>query len=198
MAPDSLTPGGTATIDVNGRSYRLPQRPTVVVCVDGSEPGYIEPRGRGRRGAVVRAHPARGHEPARRLRGAELHQPEQPLDRHRPAAFGAWHQRQLLPRSRERERGDDERSEVPARRDAVSGVPARRPAHRGDHREGQAARPAGQGTRAGARQGLQLLLREGDQARSLPTASTTCWRWAVCRYPTFTARASASSSSRRA
>ncbi|MGE0422698.1 MAG: phosphonoacetate hydrolase [Reyranellaceae bacterium] len=42
MAPDSLTPGGTATIDVNGRSYRLPQRPTVVVCVDGSEPGYIE------------------------------------------------------------------------------------------------------------------------------------------------------------
>ncbi len=42
MAPDSLTPRGTATITVNGRSYRLPQRPTVVVCVDGSEPGYIE------------------------------------------------------------------------------------------------------------------------------------------------------------
>ena len=42
MAPDSLTPRGTATIDVNGRSYRLPQRPTVIVCVDGSEPGYIE------------------------------------------------------------------------------------------------------------------------------------------------------------
>ncbi len=42
MAPDALTPRGTATIDVNGRSYRLPQRPTVVVCVDGSEPGYIE------------------------------------------------------------------------------------------------------------------------------------------------------------
>jgi phosphonoacetate hydrolase len=42
MAPDSLTPRGTATIDVNGRSYRLPRRPTVVVCVDGSEPGYIE------------------------------------------------------------------------------------------------------------------------------------------------------------
>jgi phosphonoacetate hydrolase len=27
---------------VNGRRYRLPQRPTVVVCIDGSEPGYIE------------------------------------------------------------------------------------------------------------------------------------------------------------
>jgi phosphonoacetate hydrolase len=28
-------------IEVNGRSYRLPQRPVVVVCVDGCEPDYI-------------------------------------------------------------------------------------------------------------------------------------------------------------
>jgi len=28
-------------IEVNGRSYRLPQRPSVVVCVDGCEPDYI-------------------------------------------------------------------------------------------------------------------------------------------------------------
>ena len=28
-------------IEVNGRSYRLPERPTVVVCVDGCEPDYI-------------------------------------------------------------------------------------------------------------------------------------------------------------
>lgn len=41
MSPDSLnTTGGE--IVVNGRRYRLPRRPTVVVCVDGSEPGYIE------------------------------------------------------------------------------------------------------------------------------------------------------------
>lgn len=41
MAPDSIdTRGGE--IMVNGRSYRLPRRPTVVVCIDGSEPGYIE------------------------------------------------------------------------------------------------------------------------------------------------------------
>ncbi len=41
MAPDSLnTAGGDVT--VNGRRYRLPKQPTVVVCVDGSEPGYIE------------------------------------------------------------------------------------------------------------------------------------------------------------
>ncbi|MBL0898629.1 MAG: phosphonoacetate hydrolase [Reyranella sp.] len=34
-----------STIDhltVNGRTYKLPKRPTVVVCIDGSEPGYIE------------------------------------------------------------------------------------------------------------------------------------------------------------
>jgi phosphonoacetate hydrolase len=30
------------TVTVNGRAYRAPERPTVVVCVDGSEPGYIE------------------------------------------------------------------------------------------------------------------------------------------------------------
>ena len=29
------------SIEVNGRTYRLPQRPVVVVCVDGCEPDYI-------------------------------------------------------------------------------------------------------------------------------------------------------------
>src|SRR5947209_2089629 len=33
---------GTGQVVVNGRSYRLPKTPTVVVCIDGSEPGYIE------------------------------------------------------------------------------------------------------------------------------------------------------------
>ncbi len=30
------------TVSANGRSYRWPKAPTVVVCIDGSEPGYIE------------------------------------------------------------------------------------------------------------------------------------------------------------
>jgi phosphonoacetate hydrolase len=30
------------TIVVNGRTYNPPERPTVVICLDGSEPGYIE------------------------------------------------------------------------------------------------------------------------------------------------------------
>src|ERR1700748_3535484 len=41
MAPDTInTISGDVT--VSGRRYRLPKRPTVVVCIDGSEPGYIE------------------------------------------------------------------------------------------------------------------------------------------------------------
>lgn len=31
-----------AAVTANGRSYRLPKEPTVVLCIDGSEPGYIE------------------------------------------------------------------------------------------------------------------------------------------------------------
>jgi phosphonoacetate hydrolase len=41
MAPDSINTTSGA-ISVNGRSYKLPKQPTVVVCIDGSEPGYIE------------------------------------------------------------------------------------------------------------------------------------------------------------
>jgi phosphonoacetate hydrolase len=36
MKPDGKT------IVVNGRDYKAPERPTVVICLDGSEPGYIE------------------------------------------------------------------------------------------------------------------------------------------------------------
>ena len=41
MAPDSIDSVG-GEIALNGRRYALPRRPTVVVCIDGSEPGYIE------------------------------------------------------------------------------------------------------------------------------------------------------------
>ncbi len=32
----------TPSVSVNGRSYKFPATPTVCVCIDGSEPGYIE------------------------------------------------------------------------------------------------------------------------------------------------------------
>jgi phosphonoacetate hydrolase len=38
----SMSTPGDRQVTVNGRHYRFPQVPTVVVCIDGSEPGYIE------------------------------------------------------------------------------------------------------------------------------------------------------------
>ncbi len=35
-------PGRAREVAVNGRSYRFPSVPTIAVCLDGSEPGYIE------------------------------------------------------------------------------------------------------------------------------------------------------------
>ena len=32
----------TRTVAVNGRTYRSPRRPSVVVCVDGCEPAYVD------------------------------------------------------------------------------------------------------------------------------------------------------------
>ena len=101
MAPDSInTTGGE--IAVNGRRYRLPKQPIVVVCIDGSEPGYIERAVEAGRAPWFGQGAEAGHQPAGRLRRAELHQPQQPFDRHRPAARRARHLRQLLPRSRHR------------------------------------------------------------------------------------------------
>jgi phosphonoacetate hydrolase len=37
-----MTRSGERTIEVNGRSYRLPVQPTVVVCVDGCEFDYLD------------------------------------------------------------------------------------------------------------------------------------------------------------
>jgi len=33
---------GKLTVEVNGRTYAWPEQPVVVVCMDGSEPGYVE------------------------------------------------------------------------------------------------------------------------------------------------------------
>ena len=31
-----------ASVSVNGRDYQWPDKPRIVVCIDGSEPAYIE------------------------------------------------------------------------------------------------------------------------------------------------------------
>ena len=76
------------------RTYRWMSRPVVVVCVDGCEPAYLEASCAG-----VAPFLARLIERRRMLaglRGAFVHQSEQPVDRHRRAACRAWHLRQLL------------------------------------------------------------------------------------------------------
>ncbi len=37
-----MNPVPTATITANGREYRFPGTPTIVICLDGSQPGYME------------------------------------------------------------------------------------------------------------------------------------------------------------
>ena len=83
-------------VTVNGRRYRAPRQPLVVVCVDGCEPDYINQAiAAGRAPFLARAARAR-HLPHRRLRRAVVHQSQQPVDRHRRAAGRARHLRQLL------------------------------------------------------------------------------------------------------
>ncbi|GIT24896.1 MAG: hypothetical protein CM1200mP41_09400 [Gammaproteobacteria bacterium] len=40
------------TVTVNNRDYQIPARPVVAICVDGSEPAYIEEAVGPRRHAV--------------------------------------------------------------------------------------------------------------------------------------------------
>ena len=41
MNPNPQSAEAVSAINVNGRGYRLPTTPTVVVCVDGCEPDYL-------------------------------------------------------------------------------------------------------------------------------------------------------------
>src|ERR1044071_8975611 len=34
--------GGRTSVEINGRSYRWPNEPVVVICCDGSEPAYMD------------------------------------------------------------------------------------------------------------------------------------------------------------
>ena len=129
-------------VSVNGRTYRWPARPTVVVCLDGSAFDYID-RAIAAGAAPYSPLPDQPEIlPHRRVGAAQFHQPEQRFDRDRCAAFGAWHQRKLLPRSRDRRHGDDERRVVPRRGNDSLGVLTSRGSRRRGHRQGQATAPA--------------------------------------------------------
>ena len=181
-------------LTVNGRTYRWPDRPLVVVCVDGCEPDYINQAIEAGSAPWMASLERPRHLPDRRLRRAVVHQPEQPVDRHGRAAVRARHLRQLLLGPGRRRRSDDERRQVPAHRHDPRGVRRRRRQGRRHHRQGQAAlaaRPQAQGD--------LLLGGEGRPGhRSPPTASPTRCRWPACRCRRSTARRCRSSCSPRA
>ena len=145
-----------------GREYKFPKTPTVVGLHRRLGAGLYRARDRRGAGAEFRAADE-DREPDRALGDAELHQPEQPVDHHRPPAGGARHRGQLLLRPRDRQGSDDERRELPARADHHAGVPRRRRQGRGGHRQGQAARAARQGPRHVDRPRDRVLVGEGRQ-----------------------------------
>ena len=173
-----------ADVSVNGRRYRTPERPTVVDLLRRLRSGLHRARHRRRHPADHRLVPARRLLRHRRFRRAELHQPQQRLDRHRRAAGRARHLRQLLSRPRHRRGAHDHRRLA----DALRHHPGRHvEGGRQDgrrHRQGQAAPDAG--ARAGGHQLLLRARRPRDARR--PTASATSRPWSAGRSPTSTRR----------
>ena len=82
-------------IELNGRRYRKPERPTVVICADGFDPAYVE------RGIGDGILPTIGGFAREGWLGAAdavvptFTNPNNVLDRDRSAAFGARHCRAI-------------------------------------------------------------------------------------------------------
>ena len=86
---------GSKSVDVNGRDYRWPQAPLVVICCDGSEPDYMEMAMAEGLMPNLKMMIAKGENTPRALRDPKFYQSQQSFDRHRRAAGGAWHLRKL-------------------------------------------------------------------------------------------------------
>ena len=77
----------TDAVEVNGRTYRLPTRPTVVITVDGGDPAYFDDALRARADAVSDGDAGRWrHVRAGPRAHAVADQSQQPVDRDRRAA----------------------------------------------------------------------------------------------------------------
>ncbi len=131
-------------ITVNGRSYRKPSVPTVVVCYDGCDPRYIS------HGVAAGVFPnisrimAEGFFAIADAAMPTFTESEQHVDRDRGAAEGARHFRQLLSRQGDRPGGDDHRRLAGLLGNNSGGACRCRRAGGGDQRQGQAAKNARQ------------------------------------------------------
>ena len=79
------------TLEVNGRKYNASDAPIVVVCVDGSEPDYMDRAIEGGHMPWLAEVREIRDQSNRGLRGADLHKSQQPIHRHRDAAIRAWY-----------------------------------------------------------------------------------------------------------
>jgi|GEM_PF-6773346 len=67
------------SVNANGRNYGVPARPVVVVCVDGCEPDYITEAIQAGVAPYMKRMIESGRLAGGGLRGAQLHQLEQPV-----------------------------------------------------------------------------------------------------------------------
>ena len=151
-------------------------------------PGLYRGGASGRRLADDRAVAAGGVLCARRGGDADLHEPEQSVDRDRRAAVGARHLGQFRARPRQRRRDHDDRPGDGARRHDPWADVAGRGRGRRDHRERQIAPHARQGDRDRPllRAMAASVFRPNRRiaARSGSTASTASRLWSAARSPT--------------
>ena len=163
MAPDSIN-----TQWRRDRRQRPPlspaQQPVVVVCVDGSEPGYIERAVEAGRAPWFAQGADAGHQPARRLRRAGFTNPNNLsiVTGAPPAVHGICGNYFFDPDTGQG--SDDERPEVPAGRDAVPGLPARRRRIAVVTAKDKLRGLLGKGLELGAGQGLRFSSEKADKA----------------------------------
>ena len=125
-------------VSVNGRDYRWPSAPTVVICLDGSEPGYIETAiDKGLAPNLARLMREGANLTALSVIPSFTNPNNLSIVTGRPpAVHGIAGNYFLDPTTR---RGsDDERRALPARRHDLEGLRRRRRARRRRHRQGQA------------------------------------------------------------
>ena len=87
------------TVTVNAREYRLPDRPTAVITIDGCDPRYLDDAlARGLMPRLAEMLENGGSYKLGRSSDAIIHQHQQYVDRHRRNAADPWPARQSLPR----------------------------------------------------------------------------------------------------
>ena len=153
-----------SNVTVNGRSYRFPKAPTVCVCIDGSEPGYIERAiDKGLAPNFARLMRDGANLLARSVIPSFTNPNNLSIITGRPPAVHGIAGNYFFdpatgPGS------DDERREVPACADHHEGVPRCRRQGRGGDRQGQAAHAARQRPRFRSGRAIAFSSEKADKA----------------------------------